>query len=140
MSGRITLLTLVLALLGAGVMPVSGQEKEHPIEAEVKAALKDPAKPFTMLVFLKVKEGAGAKFEEAFGKAIGPTRKEKGNRAYDLNRSAMTPNEYLLYERWQNLAALRAHLRAPHITTLLGEVGDLLDGAPEVRVALPAAE
>jgi quinol monooxygenase YgiN len=116
------------------------QEKEDPIAATVKASVKDPSRPFTMLVRLKIKEGAAAKFEAAFARAIAATRREKGNRAYELNRSAKAPNEYLLYERWQNLAALQAHLKAPHLTAALAETGPLLEGAPEVRVLLPVGE
>lgn len=128
------------ALFLGVALPLPAQEKEHPIAAQVKASLKDPAKPFTMLVSFRVKEGAGPKAEAAFAKAVPPTRKEKGNRAYELNRSAKAPAEYVLYERWQDLAALQAHLRAPHVTALLAELGDLLDGPPEVRVFVPAGD
>jgi quinol monooxygenase YgiN len=115
-----------------------GQEKEHPIAAQVKAALKDPGRPFTLVVHLKIKEGAAEKFEAAFAKAAQPTRQEKGNRAYDLNRDAQAPTKYLLYERWQDLSALDEHLKTPYITKLLSEVQELQDGPPEVSVLLPA--
>jgi quinol monooxygenase YgiN len=128
-------LTFALAAPGNG-----GQEKPNPIAAQVKASVKDPTKPFTMLVHLKAKEGAGEKFEAAFAKALKPTRKEKGCLAYDLNRDPKTPGQYLLYERWQTLADLEAHLKAAHITTLLMELGDLLAGPPELRILLPAGD
>jgi quinol monooxygenase YgiN len=127
------------ALAMFALAPVSFAQ-ESPIEAEVKAALKDPAKPFVMVVHLKVKEGNGAKFEAAFAKAVVETRKEKGNRTYELNRSAKDANEYFVYERWQDFAALQAHLKAAHITALLSEVGPMLDGAPEVKVFLPTGK
>ncbi|MBM4071578.1 MAG: antibiotic biosynthesis monooxygenase [Planctomycetes bacterium] len=130
-------IVLIFAVL---VGPVPGQDKEDPIVAAVKAGLKNPAKPFTMLVIVKVKEDAGGKFESAFAKAQVETRKEKGNRTYDLNRSAKSPAEYLVYERWQDLAALQAHMKTPHIKTLLSEIGDLLAGPPEVKVLVPVGE
>jgi autoinducer 2-degrading protein len=130
------LLCLILAL--ALVAPAPAQE--NPIEKAVKAALKDPSKPFTMMVHVKVKDGAGAKFEAAFAKAIIGTRKEKGNKAYDLNRSIKSPNEYIVYERWQDFAALQAHLKTPHIITLLSDISDLLDGPPEAKAFVPAGE
>src|SRR5262245_47234733 len=129
-------------LLAAAVLAAPhalAQDKGNPIAEQVKASLKDPTKPFTMLVLLETKEGTGDKFEAAFTKAVGPTRKEKGCLAYDLNRDTKATTKYVLYERWQNLASLEAHLNAPHITTLLKEVGDLLAGPPEVKVLLPAA-
>ena len=116
------------------------QEKENPIEKEVKANLKDLAKPFVLLVRVKIKDGTAAKFESAFAKARTATRKEKGNKSYSLNRSAKLPNEYVVHERWENFAALQAHLKTPHFATLLTEIGDLLDGAPEVKVFLPTRE
>jgi quinol monooxygenase YgiN len=87
---------------------------------------------------LEAKEGVGKKFEAAFAKAIGPTLKEKGCLEYQLNRDAKAPTKYLLYERWDNLESLEAHLRSKHITALLEELGDLLAGPPDLRVMLPA--
>ncbi len=133
-----TLLLLVTPLLLA--TSAHAQEKENPIEKEVKANLKDPAKPFVMFVRLKLKDGNGAKFEAAFATARAATRKEKGNKAYSLNRSAKMPNEYVVYERWDNFAALQSHMKAPHFATLIAEVGEMLDGAPEVSVFIPTRE
>ena len=130
----------IFAIAALVTASAPAQDKEHPIEAMVKANLKDPTNPFTLLVQLKVKHGENKKFEAAFAKAVIGTRKEKGNKAYDLNRSAKSPNEYVVYERWQDLKALQEHLKAPHFATLLSEVGDLLDGAPDVKVLIPASE
>jgi quinol monooxygenase YgiN len=131
---------VLLAASATVIPPAVAQEKENPIVAKVKASLKDPTKPFTMVVTLEAKPGTGDKVETAFAPAIKATRKEKGCVTYDLSRDTKAPSQYLLYERWQNLATLEAHLKAPHITTLLKELGDLLAGPPEVRVLLPAAE
>jgi quinol monooxygenase YgiN len=128
------LLVAALAL----VSPARAQE--NPIEAQVKASLKDPAKPFTMLITLKIKDGAAAKFEAAFAKAAAGTRKEKGNKAYDLSRSTKSANEYVVYERFLSLAALQEHLKADHTTALLTELPELLDGPPEVKVLVPVGE
>lgn len=127
--------TLALAL-----PPARTAEEPHPLIGQAKASLKDTSNPFTMIVRLQVKDGSSEKFEITFGKAIGPTRKEKGCRAYELNRDAKTPNQYIVYERWQSLAALESHLKTPHITTLLMELGDLLAGPPEFQFYVPAGE
>lgn len=134
MPATLALITLLVGTTG------SAQDQEHPIAAQVKASVKDPTKPFTMIVILKAKEGSGSKLEAAFAKAAKETRKEKGNRAYEMNRSAKDPTEYLVYERWQNLAALEAHLKTPYITALLTEAGGLLEGQPEIKVFLPTGE
>jgi quinol monooxygenase YgiN len=122
------------------VSRASADEKESPIVTRVKAAVKDPARPFTLLIRFKVKDGATAKFEAAFAKAAQETRKEKGNRAYDLNRDTQTPTQYLLYERWHDLAALEAHLKMPYLATLRAETGDLQAGPPEVSILVPTGD
>lgn len=140
---RVVPLLAILAILVGSVRMTArapAQEQEHPIAAQVKAAVKDPAQPFTLTVRLNIKEGVAAKFEAAFAKAVKATRREKGNRVYDLNRDTKTPTQYLVYERWQNVAALEAHLKSPHITALLAELGELLAAPPEVSVLVPAGD
>lgn len=133
----IGLAVLGLFLVQAGA---SGQEEPNPIVAMVKQSVKDPGKPFTMIVSLKVKEGQTDAFEKAFANAIKGTRKEKGNITYQLNRDLKNPAEYMVYERWQNVAALEAHMKTEHIMALLGALPDLLAGPPEVQVLMPASE
>lgn len=118
----------------------AAQEKPHPIAVMVKASLKDPNMPFTLLVRFEAKEGAGEKLEAAFAKVAKATRQEKGCLAYQLNRDVKTPTHYVLYERWQNLAALEMHLKSQHITTLLAELNDLRAAPPEAQILVPVAE
>jgi quinol monooxygenase YgiN len=119
---------------------VAGQDKENPVITAVKSRLKDPDKPFTLIVRIKLKEGAGKDFEASFAKASLATRKEEGNLAYDLNRDTQDPSRYLIYERWKNLAALEAHLKTSYIKALLAELPKVADGAPESQILLPAGE
>ena len=131
---------LLLAALLLLPAPATAQEKENPIITFVKARVKNADKPFTLVIPLQVKEGSGAKLEAAFAKAARLTRKEKGCLAYDLSRDADKPDRYLVYERWQNLKALEAHLNTAHIKKLLADLPDLLAGMPEPRVLIPAGE
>ena len=118
----------------------AGEDKENPVITAVKSRLKNPDKPFTLLVRVQVKEGAEKQFEAAFAKAITATRKEKDNLGYDLNRDTQNPSRYLVYERWKNLAALEAHLKTPHLKALLAELPKMTEGAPESQVLVPAGE
>jgi quinol monooxygenase YgiN len=138
MIPRFATLAFIVAL--ALHAPASAQDKPHPIFELVKARVKDDKKPFTMLVQLKVKDGMVAKAEAAFVPAIKATLKEKGCLRYELNRDTDNPTTYILYERWNTLPDLDAHLKAAHITKLLADLGDLLAGAPDVKVMLPASE
>ena len=49
---------------------------------QVKAKLKDPAKPFTLGIRAKIQGGDELKFEAAFATAHKEDAKEKGNVAY----------------------------------------------------------
>src|SRR5713101_1812584 len=97
----------------------AAEEKENPILTFVKSKVKDPDKPFTLLIALKVKEGEEKKLEEAFVKAVKATRKEKGCLTYDLSHDTGDASRYLVYERWKSVDALKAHLETEHIKALL---------------------
>jgi len=131
------ILAAALVLLAAAALPALGEEEKDPILKNVKEVVKDANKPFTLILTVQVKEGSEEKFEAAFAKAAEGTHKEKGNRRYELSRNPKKPTEYVVYERWQNTAALQDHLKADYIKTLLKELGDLLAGVPEVQVLLP---
>ena len=132
------MLSLTPLLLCTTLAPAA--EPENPVIATVRAAIQDPAKPFVLVVQFKVKDGAGPKFEQAFAKAAKESRKEKGNRAYELSRSAKERNEYLLYERWDNLDVLSAHLKTPHFQEVAAVLGELGASPPEIRVFIPLGE
>jgi quinol monooxygenase YgiN len=131
---------LLLAALLLLPAPATAQEKENPILSFVKSRVKNADKPFTLVILLQVKKGSGAKLEAAFAKASRATHKEKGCLAYDLNRDTEKPERYVVYERWQNLKALEAHLNTAHIKKLLADLPELLAGMPEPRVLIPAGE
>ena len=130
---------VTLAAVLAAPLLATAQER-HPIAAQVAAAVKDPARPFTLVISAKVKDGTADKFEAAFAKAQKETRKEKGCLTYDLNRDPRAAGRYLVYERWKDLAALEAHLTSDHIKALFGEIGPVFDGEPEVKILVPAGE
>ena len=129
-------------LLAAVLCPAAqaADDKDDPIIAFVKPRLKDASKPFTLMVGVKVKEGAGEKFEAAFAKSLQATRKEKGCITYDLNRDTSDATRYQVYERWKSLADLEAHLKSDHIKALLRVLPDVTGGGLDLRVLLPVSE
>jgi quinol monooxygenase YgiN len=135
--------TCLLAwLLAVLLLPATAaaEEKENPILTFVKSKVKDPDKPFTLMVLVRVKEGEGKQLEEVFAKAVKATRKEKGCITYDLNRDTEDMTRYVVYERWKSVDALKAHLETEHIKSLLAALHDLLSGQPEPRVLTPTGE
>ena len=130
------LLALLLVLGGR----VLAEEKPNPIVDAVKAAVKDTSKPFAMGILIKVKEGKEAAFEEEFSKAIKPSRQEKGCLRYDLNKNPQQAGHYVVYERWQDLPALQAHLKSKHFLALEKQLADVLAEAPDIHVLVPVGE
>jgi quinol monooxygenase YgiN len=113
---------------------------DHPILTAVKAQVKDPQKPFTMMVYILVRGEKAIDFETAFTPCIQATRLEEGCIAYDLNRSGVDPCRYLNYERWSSVAALDAHLQAPHTVKLLSTIASYLASEPQIDVFQFAGE
>jgi quinol monooxygenase YgiN len=139
-AARLLAVTALVGMFALAAPRTPAGEKPHPIVAQVKASVKDSTRPFTLIVRLRAREDAGKKIEAAFARARWLTRKEKGCLAYDLNRDTKAPTHYLVYERWQNLESLEAHLKSRHTTALLKELGDQVAGPPEARILLPAGE
>jgi quinol monooxygenase YgiN len=135
-------LALTAALVGTIVLApcALSKEKPNPLLERVKASVKDTTKPFTMIVTLQAKKGADKKIEAAFAKAIKPTRQEKGCLAYYLDRDPKMPGQYIVYERWKDLAALEAHLKSRHIVALLADLDDVLSGSIESRILVAAGD
>jgi quinol monooxygenase YgiN len=135
------LLAVVVVLLALPVVTLAGDKADpNPLITKIKSELKDPSKPFTWVVSLQVTDGLQAKLEAAFTKAGKETHKEKGCLAYDLNRDVQEPTRYLIYERWKSLADMEAHLKSPYITTLEGELKELLTAPPERKLLVPVGE
>ncbi len=140
MSACRALCLVAVAAVLACAARVGADEPPNPIVTQIKETVSDPSKTFTLLVHLKTKDGAGDKLETAFAKAAKKARKEKGCGRYELNRDPKDATHYLVYERWDGVPAIEAHLKAPHTTALLMELRDILDGAPKFDVLLPAGE
>jgi len=107
---------------------------------QFRACLKDPSKPFAMLARIPIKDGTQDEFEAAFAAAIAATRSETGVLVYNLNREAADGTRYVVYERWKSLSDLEAHLRKPYIAKLMAVTDEVLAGAPEFQVLVPAGE
>jgi len=80
------------------------------------------------------KPGMRDKIVEMSQKAIGLTRKEKGNISYTLFKSSDDDTTLMYFEEWENLDALRAHLKTEHIREAREARKDLIDGGVTVRV------
>jgi len=66
--------------------------------------------------------------------AVAVVHGEPGCELYSLHQ---TENTFVFIEQWADQAALNAHMTAPSLTTLLGAIGDHLDGAPDIKLVHP---
>jgi quinol monooxygenase YgiN len=130
---RALVLAVPLAAIVAGSQTRAADE-ENPVIKLVKSKVKDPTKPFALLVAFKVKAGNEKKFEEAFAPALTATRKEPGCVAYHLNRDPDEPNTYVMYEQFKGVAGLDAHLKEKYTQTLLATVIPMCEGEPKIKV------
>ena len=67
---------------------------------------------------------------------VDATRKEPGNRRYDLMREAREGKgpALHLYEIYVDRAAFDSHIASAHFQAFRGRIGDWLAVAPEIRV------
>lgn len=122
----------VLALAGAST-PAPAAE-EHPVVTLVKSKLKDPSKPFALLVSIRAKAGKEKDLEAACRLCIAATKKEPGCLAYELNRDTDDPTSFVMFEKFKNLAALETHLTLDHTKKLLATLPPLTDGQIQAKV------
>jgi quinol monooxygenase YgiN len=139
-------MTLPLVVLAALVsfcwLPAvsSAADEMHPIARQVKEQVPDPSKPFVMLVRFQANPGQGAALAKAFAPAIAATLKEKGCQDYRLSRSATSPDNFVLYERWDSLADLEAHLASDHIKALGPAMDPVRAAPPTVELFVPTGD
>jgi quinol monooxygenase YgiN len=87
-----------------------------------------------MLTFtakLTVKPGQEQELERIMSIAVPKVREEPGNQAYMFHRSTQDSRVFMLYEEYDDHAALEAH-RA-HLREMGIDLGALLDGPPLVE-------
>ena len=62
------------------------------------------------------------------------TRAEEGCESYRVCEDVETPNAFVLVEEWASLDAQYEHFRHPDFGELMGSLGDVLAGPPEVSI------
>jgi quinol monooxygenase YgiN len=62
------------------------------------------------------------------------TRAEDGCDSYRVSEDVETPNVFLVVEEWTSIGAQYEHFRNPEFGKLMGSLGDVLAGPPEVSI------
>ncbi len=107
------------------------------IIGKFRSDLGEHTGPFGLLVQFRVHDGAESQVRQRFGEAQGPTLRDSGCMAFEMSRHATDCRRFFVHERWISLAALDAHLRTPHASTLRDAFNQFIDGLPEFSVLIP---
>jgi quinol monooxygenase YgiN len=83
---------------------------------------------------MKAKPESVDAVRDACTKAIEAVHSEPGCDLYSLHEADGT---FVFVEQWADPDALKTHSTAPAVTALFGTVGELLDGAPDIKMLQP---
>ncbi|RMX06872.1 antibiotic biosynthesis monooxygenase [Corticibacter populi] len=98
----------------------------QPSGAATRRAPLDAATSRNVLVVLKVKPEAEATFVQAWRDVFPHARSAPGNAVFEIYRDTLTPQTYVLIERWDSAAAHEAHLAQPYSAALDAVLPDTL--------------
>ncbi len=87
-----------------------------------------------VIATVRARAGKEQELGDALRTLITPTRKEAGCIEYDLHVAGDDPAAYAFYERWDDQAALDAHLKTPHFTAAAARIAELAEGPPVIGV------
>ena len=90
--------------------------------------------PITVVATMKAKPESVDAVRNACKKAIEVVHSEPGCDLYSLHEADGT---FVFVEQWADADALKTHSTAPAVATLFGTVGELLDGAPDIKRLTP---
>ncbi|MBO9567071.1 MAG: antibiotic biosynthesis monooxygenase, partial [Niastella sp.] len=91
--------------------------------------IKETHQPLiTLIVRFRVKPGKEAAMIKSFEPFVPRVRKEAGNVDFHFHTVNDHKNEFVLYERWENQAALDAHNALASTKTMVSQLGNILEG------------
>lgn len=79
--------------------------------------------------FFEIKDDVATEQVKALtDELVEKSRKEEGNKGYDLFVSTTNPRVYLFCESWENEAVLEKHKQTAHFTRIISQLSQLLKG------------
>lgn len=91
----------------------------------------------SLVAKLPLKADKKDEFLELFGAMIDAVGGEEGTEIYILNFEQANENIAWVYELYTDADAMATHSSSDAMAALIGGIGDLLDGAPEMIVLDP---
>ncbi|CAN5591262.1 putative quinol monooxygenase [soil metagenome] len=90
--------------------------------------------PVVVVATMKAKPESVDTVRDACKRAIEAVHNEPGCELYALHEADGT---FVFVEKWADADALKTHGTAPAVTGMFGEIGNLLDGAPDIKMLAP---
>jgi len=81
---------------------------------------------------LKAAEGKGDELEQEFKNLVPKVLQDPGTIAYAVHRAMDDPSKFLVYEKYENVEALRAHGSTPHFREFSRATASMIDGRAEI--------
>ncbi len=130
-----TLITLT-CLLQFSTLGGYAEDSKDPL-ADIKSQLKDPAKPFTLIVEFSIKPEHVKEWRKLVQDSVKQTKQEPGCVTYTCHQDAKDPNKFVFVEVWRSMAAIEFHVQQEYVKSLLGKAGELGSAPPNIRVLTP---
>lgn len=86
--------------------------------------------PVVLVVSMQAKPGVDDEMREAIVKIADASRAEDGCEIYQLLQDSITPEKFLLVERWRDKTAFKAHQGSPHLAEGFAVLENLQAHAP----------
>jgi quinol monooxygenase YgiN len=83
---------------------------------------------------LKAVEGKGDELEKEFRKLVAKVLKEPGTAVYTVHRKADSPNEFLIYEKYESGDAFKFHMSTEYFKEFSKSIAFMLDGRAEIGI------
>lgn len=75
--------------------------------------------PLTIIARIKAKPGMEQRMQQDLLGLLAPTRTESGCITFDLLQDPQDPTTFVLYENWNDQAAVDAHFQQPYVKQVL---------------------
>lgn len=92
-----------------------------------------PLSQITNLAFFNAQLGQAQALGTALLALVDPTRAEPECLRYDVHQSLDEPGSWFVYEEWNSLGGLDAHLQAPHVQAFIEAAPGIVAGDIEQR-------
>lgn len=87
----------------------------------------------TIVATMQAQQGKEDALSEVVSSLAAAARQEPGNRRYDVFRSTSDPATLLIYEEYEDKAAIDAHASSTHFKEASAKMAQLLAGRPSIR-------